>query len=56
MLKVLWDSYRISQFDFARDTDWGELELRLQDTPTFYFSRRDCTAFAELKRAGKIAA
>jgi hypothetical protein len=55
MLKVLWDSYRISRFDFSGDTNWGELELYLHGTPTWYFVRRDCEAFAELKRA-RIAA
>ena len=55
MLKA-WDSYHISQFDLADDTNWGELELRPHGTPTFYFDRRVCQAFAELKRARKIAA
>jgi hypothetical protein len=57
MLKALWDSYRISEFDLPGDDgDWGELELRLNGTPSWYFTRRDCEAFAELKRARKIAA
>jgi hypothetical protein len=56
MLKALWDNYRVSGFDFAGDTNWGELELHLHGTPAFYFDRRDCKAFAELKRARKIAA
>jgi len=56
MLKVLWDAYRISEFDSPDDMDWGELELHLRGTPTWYFDRRDCEAFAELKRAGRIAA
>jgi hypothetical protein len=51
MQKTLWDSYRISQFDLADDVDWGELELGLHGTPSWYFGRRDCKAFAELKRA-----
>jgi hypothetical protein len=55
MLKVLWDSYRISEFDFSGDTKWGKLALYLDGTPTWYFVRRDCEAFAELKRA-RIAA
>jgi hypothetical protein len=57
MVKALWDSYHISRFDFfGNDTGWGELELRFDGTPTWYFVRRDCQAFAELRRAGKIAA
>jgi hypothetical protein len=57
MLKALWDSNRISKFDLGGDdVNWGELELRLHGTPTFYSGRRDCQAFAELKRARKIAA
>ena len=57
MLKALWDSYHISRFDPAgNDLDWGELELHLRGTPKWYFLRRDCQAFAELKRARKIAA
>ena len=56
MQRALWDSYRISQFDFSGDTDWGELEVRMHGTPTFYFDRRDCQAFAELKCARKVAA
>jgi len=56
VLKALWDSYRISEFDLPGDTDWGELELRLHGTPTFYFGRRDCQEFVDLKRARKIAA
>jgi hypothetical protein len=55
MLKVLWDNYRISRFDFSGDTNWGELELYFYGTPTWYLRRRDCEAFAELKRA-RIAA
>jgi hypothetical protein len=56
MLKALWDSYRISRFDLpVDDVNWGELELRLRGTPTWYFDRRDCEGFAEVKRAGKIA-
>jgi hypothetical protein len=56
MLKTLWDSYRISRFDLPGNdnVDWGELELHLHGTPTWYFGRRDCEAFAALKRA-KIA-
>jgi len=55
ILNALWDSYRISEFDLPGDTNWGELELRLHGTPTFYFGRRDCEAFAELKRARMAA-
>ena len=57
MLKALWDSYHVSEFDLPGNdnVDWGELELRLHGTPSWYFDRRDCQAFAALKRA-KIAA
>jgi hypothetical protein len=57
MLKALWDSYQVSEFDLPGNdnVDWGELELRLHGTPSWYFDRRDCQAFAALKRA-KIAA
>jgi hypothetical protein len=54
MLKALWDSYQISEFGNDK-VDWGELRLWLHGTPTWYFDRRDCEGFAELKRA-KIAA
>ena len=56
MLKALWDSHRISRFEISNDTDWGELELRLQGTPTWYFGRRDCQAFADLKKRARKAA
>jgi hypothetical protein len=56
MLKTLWDNYRISRFDFSGYMDWGELELYLRGTPTWYFDRRDCEAFAELKRSRKLVA
>jgi len=57
MLKTLWDSYRVSEFDLPGNdnVDWGELELRLYGTLSWYFDRRNCEAFAALKRA-KIAA
>ena len=56
MVEALWDSYRISRFDLPDNegVNWGELELHLQGTPTWYFGRRDCEGFAEVKRAGKI--
>jgi hypothetical protein len=56
MAKALWDNYRISSFDLPdnEDVNWGELELYLRGTPTWYFGRRDCEGFAEVKRAGKI--
>jgi hypothetical protein len=56
-VKALWeDNYRISEFDLPDNeaVNWGELELYLQGTPTWYFGRRDCEGFAEVKRAGKI--
>ena len=53
MLKALWDNYRISGNDLPGNdnVDWGELELHLHGTPTWYFGRRDCEAFVALKRA-----
>jgi hypothetical protein len=55
MLKILWDEYHIGEYDFGV-VDLGDLELDLRGTPAWYFDQRDCRAFAEIKRAGKIAA
>lgn len=55
MVKALWDNYQISRANIpASMMDWGELELHLHGTPTWYFDRRDSQGFAEVKRAGKI--
>jgi hypothetical protein len=48
--RSLWNSLNISDDD--SDLDWGELEATLEGNADFYFGRRDCEGFQQLK--GKL--
>jgi hypothetical protein len=47
MTEVLWQISEISRFDFS--DDYGEINLRLDGTASYYVGRRDCEAFQKLK-------
>jgi hypothetical protein len=54
MTEVLWRTSQVSRFrgpDFTEG--YGELNLRLDGTATWYIGRRDCKAFQELKLQNK---
>jgi hypothetical protein len=54
MTEVLWRTSQVyweGRPDFAED--YGEINLRLDGTATWYIGRRDCAAFQELKLQNK---
>lgn len=51
LIRVLWQTQHISEQGFD-ETDLGEIELHFQGTPVWYFGRRDCEAFRQLKKVG----
>ena len=48
--KVLWHINQASRFGVSFDDDYGEINLQLDGTATWYVERRDCEAFQKLKR------
>jgi len=53
MTEVLWQINRTSRFGLDFGDDYGEINLRLNGTATWYIGRRDCAAFQELKLKNK---
>jgi hypothetical protein len=51
MTRAVWNTLHISGFDDLDGQGWGELELSLEGTAFWYFRRRDCDAFRQLKTA-----
>jgi hypothetical protein len=52
MARAVWNTLNhISGFQDLDGQDWGELEVRLEGTAFWYFGRRDCEAFRQLKAA-----
>jgi hypothetical protein len=51
MTRAVWNTLHISGFDDLDGQGWGELELTLQGIAFWYFRRRDCEAFRQLKTA-----
>jgi hypothetical protein len=53
LTKMLWDHYRISQYDKPSDNDddWGELNLSFQGTADFYVDRRDARVRVAARRS-----
>lgn len=51
LTEVLWRMSHVSRFPRFGE-DYGELNLRLDGTATWYIGRRDCEAFQALKAAG----
>jgi hypothetical protein len=45
MTEVLWQINRVSRFGLDFEDDYGEINLRLDGTATWYVGRRDCEAF-----------
>jgi hypothetical protein len=45
MTEVLWQINRVSRFGLDFEDDYGEINLRLDGTATWYVERRDCEAF-----------
>jgi hypothetical protein len=53
MARSLWDSLRISDQDLG--LNWGELEMTLEGSADFYFSRRDSKTFRASPRSASRA-
>jgi hypothetical protein len=49
MTEVLWHVNQVSRYGLHLGEDYGELNLRLDGTATWYVGRRDCDAFQKLK-------
>lgn len=50
--RAVWNTLNhISGFEDLDGQSWGELEVRLEGTAVWYFGRRDCEAFRQLKAA-----
>jgi hypothetical protein len=47
MTEVLWQISRVSRFGLDFADDYGEINLRLDGTATWYVGRRDCEAFQQ---------
>jgi hypothetical protein len=47
MTEMLWQINQVSRFGLDSGEDYGEINLRVDGTATFYVERRDCKAFRE---------
>jgi hypothetical protein len=52
MTRAVWNTLNhISGFEDLDGQDWGELHVTLEGTANWYFGRRNCEAFRQLKAA-----